>query len=96
MAATVIRMTPETVPPVSKFPDQLIVLLAFDRDAEGSLQPVFEPREMPDERRAIATARDLARRHVGVITWRREANFAQGEYGPAEILYQDGEVPDLD
>jgi hypothetical protein len=74
----------------------LIVLMAFDRDDEGTLQPVFEPREMPDERRAVNAAREMAQRHAGVITWRREANPSIGEYGPAEILYQAGDVPDLD
>jgi hypothetical protein len=52
---------------------RLIVLVAFDRDEEGVLQAAFEPREMPDERRAITTARDMARRHEGVIAWSREA-----------------------
>ena len=96
MMATLIRMTPTGQLPVTKMADKLIVLCAFDRDEEGVLHAAFEPREMPDERRAIATARELARRHVGVIAWSREANVAIGEYGPPEILYQDGEVPDLD
>ncbi|RYE07403.1 MAG: hypothetical protein EOP22_18025 [Hyphomicrobiales bacterium] len=82
--------------PVAKLADKLIVLLAFDKDEEGNLQPAFEPREMQDERRAVATARLMALNHAGVITWMREANLARGEYGPAEVLYQAGEVPDLD
>lgn len=92
----VVRLTPPGQLPAPKMPSQLIVLMAFDRDDEGMLQPVFEPREMPDERRAISTAREMARRHAGVITWRREANPALGEFGPPEILFQDGDVPDLD
>ncbi len=83
---------PETKAP----PTKLIVLCAFDRDQEGLLQPAFEPREMPDERRAVSTAREMARRHVGVITWSRTANPSIGEYGPSEVLFQAGEVPDLD
>ena len=93
---TVIRMTPPGQLPEPKLPDHFIVLIAFDRDEEGTLQPVFEPREMPDERRAVSAAREMARRHAGVITWRREANLALGEFGPPEILFQDGDVPDLD
>lgn len=96
MAATVIRLTPEGILPRPKLATDLIVLMAFDRDDEGVLQPVFEPREMPDERRAIATARMLSHAHAGVITWRREANLAEGEYGPPEVLYQAGDVPDMD
>jgi hypothetical protein len=93
---TIVRMTPGGQLPVPKLPNELIVLCAFDRDDEGTLHPAFEPREMPDERRAVNTAREMARRHAGVITWRREANLAEGEYGPPEILFQDGEVPDMD
>ena len=96
MVATLIRMTPGGQLPVPKMADRLIVLCAFDRDEEGVLHAAFEPREMPDERRAIATARMLAHAHGGVIAWSREANIALGEFGPPEVLYQDGEVPDLD
>lgn len=96
MSATVIRMTPGGQLPVQKLKDRLIVLCAFDRDEEGNLHPVFEPREMPDERRAVATARMLSHAHAGVITWAREANLAEGEYGPPEVLYMAGEVPDLE
>lgn len=31
--------------------------------------PAFEAREMRDEASAIRTAKEMARRHVGVITW---------------------------
>ena len=96
MMATLIRMTPTGQLPVTKMADKLIVLCAFDNDEDGVLHAAFEPREMPDERRAIATARDMAKRHTGVIAWSREANVAIGEYGPPEILYQYGDVPDLD
>ena len=94
--ATILRMTPQGQLPEPKHTAKLIVLLAFDRDEEGNLQSAFEPREMPDERRAINTARDLASKHAGVIAWRREANTAHGDYGPPEVLFQAGEVPDLD
>lgn len=57
-------------------PAKLIVLMAFDRDDEGELQPAFEPREMPDERRAQSAAHDLKVRHAGVIAWVRDANPA--------------------
>lgn len=92
----VVRLTPPGQLPVPKMPSQLIVLMAFDRDDEGVLQPAFEAREMPDERRAVTAAKLLSHQHVGVITWRREANPAIGEFGPPEILFQDGDVPDLD
>jgi hypothetical protein len=96
MAATIVRIMPGGVLPQPKLAAELIVLVAFDRDDEGILQPAFEPREMPDERRAISTARLLSHSHAGVITWRREANVAEGIYGEPEILYQAGDVPDMD
>ena len=58
--------------------------------------PAFEAREMPDERRAIQTARELAHRHVGVIAWARDANPTLGEFGVSEELFRAGEIPDLD
>lgn len=77
-------------------PTKLIVLLAFDRSEEGELLPAFEPREMRDEGTAIRTAKEMARRHVGVITWSRSADLLLGEFGPPVVLYQEGDVPDLD
>ncbi|MDB5586821.1 MAG: hypothetical protein JWP26_1791 [Devosia sp.] len=77
-------------------PTKLIVLLAFDRSEDGELLPAFEPREMRDEGTAIRTAREMARRHVGVIAWSRSADLLLGEFGPPVVLYQEGDVPDLD
>jgi hypothetical protein len=62
-----------------KLLSKLVVLCAFDRDEEGVLQPAFEPRAMPAERRAITLARTLSHSHTGVITWSREANPSVGE-----------------
>jgi hypothetical protein len=94
--STIVRMMPTGQLPVQRLAAKLIVLCAFDRDEDGTLHAAFEPREMPDERRAISTARELSHRHVGVIAWMREANPAAGEYGPSEVLYQAGDIPDLD
>ncbi|MDB5537425.1 hypothetical protein ABIB57_001677 [Devosia sp. UYZn731] len=77
-------------------PTKLIVLLAFDRSEDGELLPAFEPREMRDEGTAIRTAKEMARRHVGVIAWSRSADLLLGEFGPPVVLYQEGDVPDLD
>lgn len=95
MSATVIRMTSTGQTPEPNLAGKLIVLCAFDKDEDGVLHAAFEPREIPDERRAVATARDMAKRHIGVIAWSREANIAVGEYGPPEVLYQTGEVPEM-
>ena len=41
-------------------------------------------------------ARQLAEKHAGVIAWSREANMDLGEYGEPTILFQHGEVPDME
>jgi len=77
-------------------PTRLVVLLAFDRGEDGELLPAFEPRETRDEGTAIRTAKDLAHRHVGVITWSRSADLVLGEFGPPVVLFQAGDVPEME
>lgn len=77
-------------------PTKLIVLMAFDFDDEGNLQPAFPPREMPDEDRAKRAARELAPHHAGVIAWSRPANPALGDFGEPEILFTSGDVPEME
>lgn len=89
--------TPGQLPEPKDSVKKLVVLMAFDKDAEtGDLLPAFEAREMPDERRAVMAAKEMARRHAGVITWVREADLRLGEYGWSEVLFQSGQIPDLD
>lgn len=75
---------------------QLIVLAAFDRDDEGNLLPAFDPREMPDARRAKQMALEMKDRHAGVIAWSRSADLALGEFGEPEIIVVYGDVPDME
>lgn len=77
-------------------PVRLIVVMAFDRSDEGELSPALEAMQFEVEERAIRTARDLAGKHVGVIAWAREAQPDIGEYGPPTVLFQSGEVPDME
>lgn len=77
-------------------PTKLIVLMAFDRGEDGELVPAFEPREMPDERRAKQAAFELKTRHAGVVAWSRDANPAIGEFGPPEVLAVYGDVPEME
>ncbi|AMS45160.1 hypothetical protein AA2016_6260 (plasmid) [Aminobacter aminovorans] len=44
----------------------------------------------------LATTKMIESEHAGVIAWSREANPAIGEYGEPTILYQAGEVPDME
>jgi hypothetical protein len=77
-------------------PAKLIVLMAFDRNVEGSLLPAFEPRQCDTEERAKREAQVLADRHSGVIAWSRTASPDIGEYGPPEILFTSGDVPEME
>lgn len=84
-----------SITPQQKMP-KLIVVMAFDRDSEGELQPAFDPMEQQSEERAIRIAQALAPKHAGVIAWSREANPALGEYGEPKTLLVSGEVPDME
>lgn len=75
---------------------KLIVVMAFDRDEEGELQPAFDPMEQQSEERAVRVAKGLASKHAGVIAWSREANPAIGEYGEPTTLFVSGDVPDME
>lgn len=88
--------TPGKLPEPKARKSKLIVLMAFDKGDDGELLPSFEPREMPDERRAIQTAKEMATRHPGVIAWSRDVKPDQGEFGEPVVLFQHGEVPELD
>ncbi len=77
-------------------PVRLIVVMAFSRSDEGELVPAFEAMQFEVEDRAIRSARDLAGKHVGVIAWAREAQPDTKEYGPPNVLFQSGEVPDME
>lgn len=74
----------------------LIVVQAFKRNKDGEIVPAMEAREMPDERRAIARAKELSLEHVGAIAWRRDAKPDEGEFGDPIVLFSRGELPDLD
>lgn len=75
---------------------KLIVLIAFDKGEDGELVPAFEPREMPDERRAKQGAVELKSRHAGVVAWVRDADPALGEFGPPTVLARYGDVPEME
>lgn len=77
-------------------PPKLIVVIAFSRSDEGELVPAFEAVQFDSEERALRSARNLAGQHVGVLAWSREADPNIGEYGPPTVLFQSGEVPDME
>ena len=75
---------------------KLIVMAAFNEDDEGNLVPAFDPREFNDGARAKREAQMIASKHAGVIAWQRTADPSIGEYGPPEVLFQQGKIPDMD
>jgi len=79
-------------------PTKLIVLLAFVRDEEGELRPAFDAREMQSEDRAKMDGRRMASQgtYAGVIAWSRTADLVNGEFGDPQVLFQHGDVPDMD
>jgi hypothetical protein len=77
-------------------PSTLIVLVAFDRDAEGVLRPAFEPRQMSSERRAMEEARIMTARYPAVIVWERMARPDEGDFGESRVLFHYGDVPEIE
>ena len=74
----------------------LVVLMAFERGEDGELQLAFEAQQMPSEHAAVARAKLMSRSYAGVIAWKRPANPDIGEFGSPEVLWQHGEIPDLE
>ena len=75
---------------------KLIVLAAYSKTDDGELLPAFEPRQVETEEKAMRFARAMAREYAGVIAWSRDADVALGDYGPPTILFQSGELPDME
>ena len=70
------------------------VVVAFDRDAEGDLQP-GEAQEVMSPIVAERRARALALGHAGALAFSRTGDPATGEFQEAVLLTRLGEV-DLD
>jgi hypothetical protein len=70
------------------------VVVAFDRDAEGDLNP-GEAREVLSPIIAERRARALALGHAGALAFYRTCDPATGEFQEAVVLARFGEV-DLD
>lgn len=79
-------------------PTKLIVMLAFARDEEGELRPAFEPRECQSEEQAKTQARICASsgKYEGVVAWWRSADLVNGEFGEPVMIYQWGELPEME
>lgn len=74
----------------------LVVVMAFEKTEDGELRPAFEAQQAPSEHSAIQRAKLMSRSYVGVIAWKRPADPDRGDFGEPEVLWQHGEVPDLE
>ena len=75
---------------------KLIVLAVFDRDETGKLVPALDPRQFDTAHHALQEARLIADHHTGVLVWMRDADPYLGEFGPPTVLFQSGDIPDLE
>ena len=62
------------------------------------MKPAFEARDMPSDDKAKTDARRMAAlgTYAGVITWSRSADLVNGEFGEPVVLFQHGDVPELE
>jgi hypothetical protein len=69
------------------------VALAFDRGEDGALVPK-EGVECPSTNAAVARTKTLALVEVGSVAFSRSGDPAIGEFEPAHVLAQFGDLPD--
>ena len=74
----------------------LIFLTLFDWSVVGKLMPAPCSRQFDTAEKALQEARLIADCHAGVMVWTRDADLYLREYGPPKVLFQSGNVPDLE
>ncbi|WP_271894383.1 hypothetical protein [Candidatus Phyllobacterium onerii] len=77
-------------------PADLIVVVAFSRADNGQLVPAYDPMQFDTPEEATRMARYLAVKCAGVLAWVRDVQPETGGYGPPTILFQSGDVPELE
>ena len=68
------------------------VVQAFKEEDGAAV--ALKPNAAPGEASARALAQMLAVSHVGVIAWSRTGDSDLGEWGPPEIIFKTGLIPD--
>jgi len=63
------------------------------KEEDGATVAV-KPTAAPGEASARALAKMLAVSHVGVLAWSRRGDPDLGEWGPPEIIFKVGLIPD--
>lgn len=77
-------------------PTHLIVVVAFSRADSGELVPAYDPKQFDTPEDAPRMARSLAAQCAGVLAWIRDLQPDVGSYGPPTILFQSGDVPEME
>jgi len=77
-------------------PTHLIVVMAFNRNPDGTLRPAFDPVMFDNERQAERAAKEIRHKHAGIIAWSRKADMGLGEYGEPVEIFRFGEIPELE
>lgn len=77
-------------------PTHMIVLMAFDRNPDGTLRPAFDPVMFDNESQALKAAKHIEGNHAGIVAWSRKADLQLGEYGDPVEIYRSGDVPDIE
>lgn len=78
-------------------PDRLIVVVALSRADSGELMPAYDPMQFDTPEDATRMARSLAAQCEGVLAWVRDAQPEIGwSSGPPTILFQSGDVPEME
>ncbi|PSH68510.1 hypothetical protein CU102_12095 [Phyllobacterium brassicacearum] len=73
-----------------------ILVVAFTRADDCQLVPAYDPMQFDTEGDATRMARSLAASCAGVLAWSRDADADTGTYGPPTILFQSGDVPEME
>jgi hypothetical protein len=77
-------------------PARLIVVVAFSRADNGELVPAYDPMQFDTTEEAVRVARYLAAKCAGVLAWSRDGQPEIGAYGLPTVLFQSGEVPEME
>ncbi|MGE7368153.1 hypothetical protein ACQKKX_03665 [Neorhizobium sp. NPDC001467] len=70
----------------------IVMFVAFDRNARGETVPAFTPRQAMDEAEAVHAVEILGGRHAGAVAWRRESKPIICEMGEPTVVAERGAI----
>ena len=75
---------------------RLIVVVAFSRADSDELVQTYDPMQFDTAEGAVRMVRYLTGERAGVLAWSREVQPDIAAYGPPTVLFQSGEVPEME